>query len=510
MENFNSLNRFLNSKENLNSKSLSKKFLFSLAAVSVLATCANAQISGAGCSGTCGTVSEGKTDKITVSETGNTSLTIESGGSVKPNGDNDIAIEFKPNSSITNFKNEGTIQGGNNSASIQISSNNNNGATITTFENSGIIGNGTSKFGITLWGKDGSKTTITNFNNSGTISAQKEAVYLSNTDIQTFTNSGTINSAGHNGLTIKSNSTITDLKNEGTIQGGSGNSSILIGEDKQGGATITTFENSGTIGNESSKFSILVYGTESKKSTITNFNNSGIINSSTGESVFTKNTTITTFENSGTIKSNSTYGINISDGSTIDKFTNKGIITSYGNNEPTDNSTTYTSSGMRLQKAHIKTFENTGTILGKNGLTVTASTIDKFENTGLIESTSEHKFGAAISVSNLDGIVSTIKNFTNSGTIKADNASGILIEAGNKIETLNNRGTIEASLYGISFFTVDQHGKEIELGQINLESSSIIKAGQDGIHIDGSDRGIKAKGIEVKKGAKVEGGNAGI
>ncbi|MBZ7939721.1 hypothetical protein H2277_08065, partial [Campylobacter sp. W0014] len=469
MENFNSLNRFLNSKENLNSKSLSKKFLFSLAAVSVLATCANAQISGAGCSGTCGTVSDTQTGKITVSGTGNTSLTITNSGSV--NVSNNIAIDFQKDSSIQTFKNQGTVIGGSNKGSIVIGDSNGNGATITTFENSGVIGNGTSKFGVVIWAKDdNTNSTITNFNNSGAISSNTgESIFIKNTTINNFTNSGTISSSQQQGINISS------------------------------GVTISTFKNSGTIGNGISRFGITVSGSESKKSTITNFNNSGIINSSTGESVFTKNTTITTFENSGTIKSNSTYGINISDGSTIDKFTNKGIIISYGNNEPTDNSTTYTSSGMRLQRAHIKTFENTGTILGKNGLTVTASTIDKFENTGLIESTSEHKLGAAVDITNLTGDVTTIKNFTNSGTIKADNASGILIEAGNKIETLNNKGTIEAGLYGISFFTVDQHGKEINLGQINLEEGSVIKAGQDGIHIDGSDRGIKAKGIEVKQ-----------
>ena len=152
--------------------SFSKKFLFSLATVSVLSTCAEAKISGCGLSGNCGTITNNQTGKITVENSGNI-LIIEEEGSVKPSGVNDIAIEFKSNSSTTTFKNQGTVIGGNNKGSIVIG----DGATITTFENSGTIGNEISKFGITVLGNK-NKSTITNFHNSGTISAINEGIYL--------------------------------------------------------------------------------------------------------------------------------------------------------------------------------------------------------------------------------------------------------------------------------------------------------------------------------------------
>ncbi|MGH2267572.1 hypothetical protein, partial [Campylobacter taeniopygiae] len=110
MENFNSLNRFLNSKENLNSKSFSKKFLFSLAAVSVLATCANAQISGVnGCNENCATITNNQTGQITVGGSNNTNLTINQGVTLTGNSQ---AIIFNNNSSLNNFNNQGTIKNG--------------------------------------------------------------------------------------------------------------------------------------------------------------------------------------------------------------------------------------------------------------------------------------------------------------------------------------------------------------------------------------------------------------
>ncbi|MBZ7938973.1 autotransporter outer membrane beta-barrel domain-containing protein, partial [Campylobacter sp. W0014] len=266
---------------------------------------------------------------------------------------------------------------------------------------------------MVIWAKDDStKSTITNFNNSGIISSNdKESIFIKNTTIDNFTNNGTISSTQGQGINISS------------------------------GTTISTFENSGTISSTQGQG----------------------INISSG-------TTISTFENSGTISSDQYQGINISGKAIIDKFENSGVIQSSGSKEPTDTGTLDVSAGIKLKDTCVKTFENTGSIYGKFGIKMAGTSIDKFENAGLIESTSKHKFGAAISVSNLSGQASVIKTLTNSGTIKADNASGILIEAGNKIETLTNKGTIEAGLYGISFFTIDQYGGEIELGQINLEN----------------------------------------
>ncbi|HEC1701585.1 TPA: autotransporter outer membrane beta-barrel domain-containing protein, partial [Campylobacter jejuni] len=101
----------------------------------------------------------------------------------------------------------------------------------------------------------------------------------------------------------------------------------------------------------------------------------------------------------------------------------------------------------------------------------------------------------------------------NEGTIKSK-SNGILAEAGNKIETLVNKGTIEVDLNGISFYDYGDaggSGNKIELGKIILEKGSSIKAGNNGINIDhGSSKVIEADAIEVKQGAKVEGGKSGI
>ncbi|HEC1895400.1 TPA: autotransporter outer membrane beta-barrel domain-containing protein, partial [Campylobacter jejuni] len=50
----------------------------------------------------------------------------------------------------------------------------------------------------------------------------------------------------------------------------------------------------------------------------------------------------------------------------------------------------------------------------------------------------------------------------------------------------------------------------MKLGKIILEESSSIKAGNNGINIDGTSKAIEADGIEVKKGANISGGNSGI
>ncbi|MBZ7936658.1 hypothetical protein H2279_08540, partial [Campylobacter sp. B0100352/1] len=384
-------------------QSLSKKFLFSLATVSVLSTCADAKINGGGCNNTtCGTVSSAQNTAITVSETGNTSLTITSSGSVKPSGDNNIAINFQNGSSLTNFKNEGTIQGGSNTASIEIGKS--NGATITTFENSGIIGDGKSKYSLT------------------------------------------------------------------------------------------------------------VYGSNDNKSTIENFTNSGIISSNNGESIFIKNTTINNFTNSGTINSIQDRGINISSGTTISTFENSGTIKTTGTSEPIESSAGFFASyGVNFNQATIENFTNTtgALISGKIGINLSASSIKTLINKGTIESTSVNELAGAINIHSFEVKGSTINNLTNEGVIKSQ-AHGILIGDGNTIENLTNQGTIEAGLNGITFHAYNTNKTLINLGQINLESGSIIKAGRDGIHIDGSDNGIQGKGIDVKKGATLQGDNAGI
>ncbi|ELL3912850.1 hypothetical protein Q5U81_001222, partial [Campylobacter jejuni] len=130
----------------------------------------------------------------TVSNTGNT-LVIESGGTITISNGEQQAVNFQPNSSTSTFLNKGTLIGGNNTASVQLGANRNNGVTIETFDNQGIIGNGSSKFGVTVWGNSNNKSTINNFTNSGTIySNTGESIYFGNANISSFANSGTIKS----------------------------------------------------------------------------------------------------------------------------------------------------------------------------------------------------------------------------------------------------------------------------------------------------------------------------
>ncbi|EDP0230929.1 hypothetical protein FVL17_09505, partial [Campylobacter jejuni] len=114
----------------------------------------------------------------TISGTGNT-LVIESGGTITISNGSQQAVNFTQDSSTSTFLNKGTLIGGNNTASVQLGANTNNGVTIETFDNQGIIGNGSSRFGVTVWGTNSSKSTINNFTNSGTIySNARESIYF--------------------------------------------------------------------------------------------------------------------------------------------------------------------------------------------------------------------------------------------------------------------------------------------------------------------------------------------
>ncbi|RTJ51038.1 hypothetical protein C3H65_05345, partial [Campylobacter jejuni] len=323
------------------------------------------------------------------------------------------------------------------------------GATIETFINEGTIGHDSSKFGVKIW----EKSTINNFTNSGTIAAKLEGVSISgNLNIQSFTNSG-------------------------LISGGKG---VNLG---QGSMTNFTNASGGTI-----------QGTEA-----------GVV----------INTKIDTFTNEGFINSPGSgewsNGIWINGDTSIKNFSNTGTIQGGGNGIYMNYENSSNSQG-----SYIKNFSNTGTIKGKiSGIILANSTIDNFTNDGLIESTGEY---GAIDLQSFYQGVSLIKTLENKGTIKGLN-DGIIVETGNKIETLVNKGTIEATNgNGISFYFMQHAATEIDLGNIILENGSKIIAGNNGINVDitqidtsNEQTTIKGQGIDVKKGASVIGKNgAGI
>ncbi|EAJ0058043.1 autotransporter outer membrane beta-barrel domain-containing protein, partial [Campylobacter jejuni] len=162
--------------------------------------------------------------------------------------------------------------------------------------------------------------------------------------------------------------------------------------------------------------------------------------------------------------------------------------------------------------ATVKTFENTGTISGLNGFIALKGTIDNFINKGTIEATGQGGGEAAIRIHTAELQFSSITNFTNEGIIKSS-SNGVLIESGNKIGTLTNQGTIESKLNGIDFIDDGGHSSpdKAELGKIVLEEGSSIKAQKKGINMDNQTaKTITTHGIEVKAGASVSGGEAGI
>ncbi|MBK1974069.1 hypothetical protein JG677_08440, partial [Campylobacter sp. TTU-622] len=244
-------------------------------------------------------------------------------------------------------------------------------------------------------------------------------------------------------------------------------------------------------------------------STINTLTNSGTITAiNTGVSI--SSASIQTFTNEKLISSDGSSAIFTDNQSTIENFTNNGTIKSNGNADVSDGASgaLYSSSGLVLKRnTTINTLTNRGSISGKVGINIVGSTIGNLNNTGTIQSTSSSAKGGAIIISNYYGSASTIENFTNEGTIQSS-SNGILVEVSNKIGTLTNKGTIDAKLNGISFFSVDELGNTTNIGKITIESAGVIKAGNDAIHIDGSDRDIEGEGIDVK--GRLEGGNAGI
>ncbi|HEB9330603.1 TPA: autotransporter outer membrane beta-barrel domain-containing protein, partial [Campylobacter jejuni] len=186
---------------------------------------------------------------------------------------------------------------------------------------------------------------------------------------------------------------------------------------------------------------------------------------------------VSTFNNSGTISSEDIHGVNLKY-TTIDNFTNSGIIKTNGTHR--HESSVYADSGFRMTYAHVKTFENTGTISGFMGVLVNGSKIDQFTNKQTIMATQDNdsSFGIMIGVIDrgLENGTSTIKTLKNEGIITSK-GQGIVISNKNKIETLINNGTIQADKNGIMFHNYNDTVGPTDLGKITIGDSGIIKAG---------------------------------
>ncbi|EJE2443365.1 autotransporter outer membrane beta-barrel domain-containing protein [Campylobacter jejuni] len=506
----------------------SKKIVLSLAAISFSASCTHATLtpeietyeetnrhakarSGvrSKSSNNNKTISSLQNSTQTISGTDNT-LVIESGGTITISNGGQQAVNFQPNSSTSTFLNKGTLIGGNNTASVQLGANGNNGVNIKTFDNQGIIGNGSSKFGVTVWGggKDNSKSTINNFSNSGTIySNTGESIYFGNANISSFANSGTIKSKQGAGVNISQGTSIENFNNTGTIEGK--NDGIRIN------ANVKTLTNKGTIKGDG--ISIRLNGT------IETLTNEGIMDGkSTG--IYMNKGFVKTLTNSGTINQNNSVtwaaGIKLEHGSTIENIINTGSIRS--------NAFGISVTGGKFGTLTIK---DGGQVYGKysaigvgRSQTLGDLYIDGSSNNGRVSGIYSEENGIA-----LDANSQTQKiELKNGGIIKGkihgirlDNGAslsgemilsgeGSRVEGGSGAGILNRSGKIEGSITIKDGATVTATSNQ---AIANYRSGSIT----GGITVSGKNTKLQGNisnignasigsDIKIEDGAKVEGG----
>lgn len=400
------------------------------------------------------TINNLQTSTKTISGTGNT-LVIESSGTITISNGGQQAVNFQPNSSTSTFLNKGTLIGGNNTASVQLGANGNNGVNIETFDNQGIIGNGSSKFGVTVWGggKDNSKSIINNFSNSGTIHSNTgESIYFGNAKISSFANSGTIKSKQGTGVNISQGTSIENFNNTRTG----------IIEGKRMGVNV--------------------------RSTINTFVNDGLI-AATNDGIQI-NANVKTLINKGTIKGDA---ISIrSLGGTIETLTNEGIM--YGK-----------SAGIYMSRSLVKTLTNSGTINQNNSATWSAgiklengSIIENIINTGSIRS---NAFGISVTGGKFGTL--TIKDggqvygkYSAIGVGRSQTLGDLYIDG------RSNNGTV-SGIYS------EEHGILLENNsrtqKIELKNGGIIKGNIDGIRLINS-ASLSGEMILSGEGSRVEGG----
>ncbi|EDP7184842.1 autotransporter outer membrane beta-barrel domain-containing protein, partial [Campylobacter jejuni] len=400
------------------------------------------------------TINDSQTSTKTISDTGNT-LVIESSGAITISNGGQQAVNFQSNSSTSTFLNKGTLIGGNNTASVQLGANTNNGVTIETFDNQGIIGNGSSQFGVTVWGTNSSKSTINNFTNSGTIySNTGESIYFGNANISSFANSGTIKSKQRAGVNISQGTSIGNFNNSGTIEGKSMGVNVR--------STINTFVNDG-----------LIAATDMR--------------SSDGIQI---NANVKTLINKGTIEG---FSAPIkSSGGTIDQLINEGTMKGE-------------SIGIYMSGGLVKTLINSGTINQNNSATWAAgiklqnnSTIENIINTGSIRS---NAFGISVTGGKFGTL--TIKDggqvygkYTAIGVGRSQTLGDLYIDGSS------------SKIYG------EENGIALDANsrtqKIELKNGGIIKGKIHGIRLDNG-ASLSGEMILSGEGSRVEGGSgAGI
>ncbi|ECC0623858.1 autotransporter outer membrane beta-barrel domain-containing protein [Campylobacter jejuni] len=381
-------------------------------------------------------------------------------------------------------------------------------------------------------------------------SSNNETINNSQTLTKTVSNTGntlviesggtiTISNGEQQAVNFTQNSSTSTFLNQGTLIGGNNAASVQLGASNNNGVTIENFNNQGIIGNGFSKYGVTVWGNSNNKSTINNFTNSGTIYSNIGESIYFGNANISSFANSGTIKSKQGTGVNISQGTSIEKFNNTGTIegkrmgvnvrstiNTFVNDGLIAATDMRSSDGIQIN-ANVKTLINKGTIKGHTtSIKSLSGTIETLTNEGIMDGKS-----AGIYMSG-----GRVKTLINKGTINQNNSAtwgaGIKLENGSTIENIINTGTVNSNSFGIAVthgkfgtLTIKNGGKVYgkyegigvgqwqTLGDLYIDGSSSngtvsgIYSEERGISLDANSRTQK---IELKNGGIIKGNIHGI
>ncbi|WP_434736030.1 autotransporter outer membrane beta-barrel domain-containing protein, partial [Campylobacter jejuni] len=308
---------------------------------------------------------------------------------------------------------------------------------------------------------------------------------------------GTLGNEGNNNSIIYAHAsgnntlTLTNLTNNGTING-----KVAVEHDNNFNGTITvnTFENKNQI---NGNVYMGVWGGNSGTLNIDKFDNSGTIKSNDDGVFFEgKNTNIQSFSNNGLISGQ--QGVSLS-GGTINSFNNNGTISG-------------SSSGIFVAGGNIKTLVNSGTIISNGSYDANAGiklesggTIENIINTGTIQS-------------NYSGIVVTWGKFgtltIKDGGVVYGKDAGIAIAQWQTLGDLYIDGTSSKKDGTVSGIYGDINGIVLETGsssqKIELKNGGVIKGNINGIRLDNA-ASLSGEMILSGKGSRVEGGSgAGI
>ena len=322
-------------------------------------------------------------------------------------------------------------------------------------------------------------TTITN---STTTDQFNGAVKLDNGGTFDIINQGTLSATSSNNkfaigsYITNNNTTVTNLRNSGTISGTTGGN-FGMGITVTTNATVTNLTNTGNISGEATTGN--GYGILVSSATVTNITNSGTISGTTNElaaAIYMSGSTVGNIVNSGTLTAHTnnvggTYTVILS-GSTLTNLTNSGTISATSDGDGSE-AINIASSSTLTNLTNTGTISASGTTDSYGIYMSTSDTITNLVNSGTISVTTSGNTARGIYVSS----GGTITNLTNSGTISAtanNIAAGLVIASnGSTITTLTNTGTISGSATGSNKADIVAHNASHLINFNNLQTALV-------------------------------------